>query len=298
MAASASGHFPPTITYNVTTNNGVDLFYRAAGSPHNPTILLLHGFPSSSNQFRNLIPILAASYYVLAPDLPGYGFTTVPNGYKHTFANLATTTLGFLDALNIKEFAVYIFDYGAPTGFRIALERPHAVKAIISQNGNAYNEGFGHPFWDPIMKLWDTGAEEDRQTLKDVALTLEFTKGQYTIGTPADRLDKIDPTTWTADYYENEMTPEDKDVQVDLFYDYRTNVDLYPKFQEYFRKSQVPTLAVWGKNDIIFIPPGAEAFKRDLKDVEVKLLDGGHFLLETHLEEVAASILKFLKGKF
>ncbi|KAI3327934.1 alpha/beta-hydrolase [Xylariaceae sp. AK1471] len=281
------------LTVNKVTADGINIFYREAGAKDAPVILLLHGFPSSSFMFRNLIPLLAKSYRVIAPDLPGYGFTEVPaqRQYEYTFANLAETIGSFLDALEIKRFAVYIFDYGAPTGLRLALNRPESVSAIISQNGNAYEEGFGKDFWAPIMKYWASGSLEDREALLP-ALTFGTTKSQYVDGSPHPG--KVEPETYHLDQALMDQ-PGNKDIQLDLFYDYRTNVGLYPKFQKYFRDSNVPVLAVWGKNDVIFIPPGAEAFKRDVKDLELHFLDAGHFALETNEVEVARLIESFLK---
>lgn len=282
-----------------TLPNGIRVFYREGGSPTNPTVLLLHGFPSSSNQFRNLIPILAKKYHVVAPDLPGFGFTEIPSelNFKYTFANIAATIGAFLDAHKIQKFAVYVFDYGAPTGFRLALERPSAVTAIFSQNGNAYEEGLS-AFWDPLRLLWKSapGSEEDKKLRPMIAgaiLTLEATKGQYLDGEPeAEKID--DPATYHLDYALMSR-PGNADIQLDLFRDYGTNVTLYPQFQEYLRKSQVPVMAVWGKNDTIFPPPGAEAFKRDVKNAKVVLLDGGHFLVESHTEEIGKYMLEFFQ---
>lgn len=277
----------------VQVDDGVNIFYRSAGLETAPVLLLLHGFPASSLMFRNLIPLLAISYRVIVPDLPGFGFTEVPEGrnYNYTFANLATTIEAFLDALNINRFAVYIFDYGAPVGLRLALSRPSAVSAIISQNGNAYEEGLGQDFWAPIEKYWESGSTEDREALRQI-LVLNETTAQYTTGAPHP--DRLPPETWHLDQALMER-PGNKDIQLDLFYDYRTNVALYPEFQEYFRSSDVPILAVWGKNDIIFVPAGAEAYKRDVKKFELKWLDTGHFALETNEKIVAAYIDSFLK---
>ncbi|OAL33939.1 hypothetical protein AYO20_06774 [Fonsecaea nubica] len=284
-----------------TLPNGIKVFYREAGSPSKPTILLLHGFPSSSNQYRKLIPILADKYHVIAPDLPGFGFTEIPAflNFEYTFANLATTIGAFLDVLNIQKFAVYVFDYGAPTGFRLALERPEAITAIISQNGNAYEEGLSS-FWDPLRKLWasDAGSDEEKQLREMISgaiLSFEATKDQYLNGEPeAEKID--DPATYHLDYALM-CRPGNKEIQLDLFRDYGTNVALYPKFQAYMRQSNVPVLAVWGKNDIIFPPSGAEAFKRDVKSLKLVLLDGGHFLVESHTEEIGKLMLDFLAGE-
>lgn len=290
MASALSFH-------NVTLDDTTNVHYLEAGSKEKPTVLLLHGFPSSSTQFRDLAPLLAQNYHVVAPDLPAYGLTTVPSDYVYTFDNLAATVLAFLTLLQIKTFSVYIFDYGAPVGLRLALKNPDSVKAIISQNGNAYNEGFGHPFWDPIMELWNTSnSAASRDWLKENYLTLAATKMQYTAGFPESDLHLVNPSQWTLDYLQNEAGAVNQDHQVDLFYDYRTNVPLYPTIQEYFRKTQVPLLAIWGKGDPIFVPPGAEAFKRDLPNAVVKFVDAGHFALETKRWEIAEEIHCFLKN--
>lgn len=291
----------PIVTTSFTTiPNGIRVFARTAGPKNGANVLLLHGFPFSSNQFRNMIPILAAAgYRVTAPDLPGFGFTEIPTDldFKYTFANIAATISAFLDVADIKEFAVYTFDYGAPTGLRLMLERPDAVKAIISQNGNAYVEGL-LPFWDPLKQLWASkpGSEQEktlRQLIGEAVLNFAATKSQYTVGETHPEL--IDPASWTLDAALLER-PGNKDIQLDLFRDYATNVDLYPAFQEHFRKSQIPVLAVWGKNDIIFGYAAAEAFKRDVKNAEVELWDAGHFMSETQTVKLAERMIKFLGG--
>ena len=287
----------PLPTYdNVSLTAGEIISYIEAGSSTHPTLLLLHGFPSSTSQFRNLIPLLSATYHVIAPDLPGFGLTTVPSNYTFTFDNLATTIGAFLNALGISSYAVYMFDYGAPVALRLALKDPKSIKAIITQNGNAYEEGFGHPFWDPIEALWANNSSENREALRQGILNLGTTKYQYTAGVPETDLPLIDPVTYNYDYLKNLQTPEQQEIQLALFYDYRTNPQLYPTFHTYFRESQVPLLAVWGKGDPAFVPPGAEAFKRDLPKAKVVLLDGGHFLLETKVREVADEVKEFLKG--
>lgn len=278
--------------------NGIRIFSRMAGPVDGPNILLLHGYPSSSHQFRNLIPLLAThGYRVIAPDLPGFGFTEVPSklNYGYTFAHMATAVASFLDVLGVRELiAIYVFDYGAPTGFRLALDRPDLIKAIVSQNGNAYEEGL-LPFWDPLRKLWAAapGSVEERDLrlgIADFILTPEATKDQYIGGEP--HAESIDPLSWTLDYALLRR-PGQREVQLDLFKDYVTNVELYPRFQQYLRTSQVPLLAVWGKNDVIF--GHAEAFKKDLPNAEIELWDGGHFLVESHTQEIGERILKFLK---
>jgi len=282
---------------DVAVPNGATVHYIEAGDSSKPTLVLLHGFPTTSAQYRELIPLLSDKYHIYAPDLPGFGLTKVPQGYKHSFANMATTIGQWLDALKIQSFAAYIFDYGAPTLFRLALERPKAIKAIISQNGNAYDEGLGADFWAPLQGWWASKDGENKDTRNMVAgavLNPGHFKDEYTIGVPSANLSKVDPARWNADYLFNASTLEQKDVQLDLFFSYGTNVELYPQFQQYLRDNQPPVLAVWGKGDICFIPPGAEAFKKDVKNAEVHLLDGGHFLLETHVVEVAEKIKPFL----
>jgi pimeloyl-ACP methyl ester carboxylesterase len=268
------------------------VFYREAGPKDAPVVLLLHGYPASSHQYRNLIPLLATKYRVIAPDLPGFGFTSVPDSYQHTFNNLTLTTMEFVDTLSISKFSVYVFDYGAPTAFTLALKRPSAIQAIISQNGNAYEEGLGD-FWTPVRTYWASqkGDQASRAAFAAVALTYDATKGQYEEGTPRNKI--IAPETYNLDHALLQRPGNDQ-VQLDLFWDYQNNVKNYPRFHEYFRKSQVPLLAVWGKNDLIFIPPGAEAFKRDLPNAEVHLLDAGHFAVETETEQIGELILRFL----
>jgi pimeloyl-ACP methyl ester carboxylesterase len=281
-----------------TLPNGIKVFHRGAGPSIGPVILLLHGFPTSSSQYRNLMPLLAAKgYRVIAPDLPGFGFTEIPSSlnFRYTFANLAKTVSSFLDVLKITKFAVYIFDYGAPTGLRIALQRPEAVTAIISQNGNAYDEGL-EGFWDPIKMLWATEEDSDkekaqRKAIGDFILTYEATKGQYVNGEPHP--ETIDPLNWELDWALMQR-PGNFEIQLDLFKSYGTNVGLYPQFQEYFRTSKVPILAIWGKNDVIFPPPGAEAYKRDSPNAKVELWDAGHFLIESHTQQMAKAMLDFL----
>lgn len=288
------------VSTNYTTlPNGIKVFHRIAGPSNGPVLLLLHGFPTSSAQFRNIIPLLAAKgYRIVAPDLPGFGFTEIPSSlnFKYTFENLALTTSSLLDALDIKKFAVYVFDYGAPTGLRVALERPQAITAIISQNGNAYEEGLLE-FWDPVRTYWatDPGSEKDkemRSTIADFILTYDATKGQYINGEPHP--ETVDPANWELDWALMQR-PGNFDIQLDLFRSYGTNVPLYPKFQEFFRTSKVPILAVWGKNDTIFPPPGAEAYKRDSPDARVELWDAGHFLVESHTEQMAKVMVEFLE---
>ena len=294
QASGGAAAFPYSIR-NLTTD-GLDLFYREGGASDAPVILLLHGFPSSSHQFRNLIPILATRYRVLAPDMPGFGFTVVPEqrAYVYTFDNLAITIESFLDALHVESFALYLFDFGAPTGMRIALKRPGNITALVAQNGNLYTEGFGAQFWAPIMKYWRSGSQADREALVPLAFTFEATESQYTTG--SKRPCTIAPESYSLDWFLLSNTT-DQQYQLDLFYDYRINVQKYPEFQNFLRQYKPPLLAAWGKNDIIFPPPGAEALKRDIPDAEIHLLDAGHFALETNLIDIAQLMLDFLKRK-
>jgi pimeloyl-ACP methyl ester carboxylesterase len=271
--------------------DGVGVFYRAAGDPDAPVILLLHGFPASSFMYRELIPRLASDYRVIAPDLPGFGFTEVPAEQKYTYSfdALARTIEAFTEALSLKRYAIYVFDYGAPTGFRLALAHPDRVTAIVSQNGNAYEEGLSSG-WNPIQKYWKEPTAQNRAALRDF-LTPEATKWQYTHGTSDP--ESVPPESYTLDSALLKR-PGNEEIQLDLFLDYASNVALYPKFHEYFRKSKPPLLAIWGKNDPFFLPPGAEAFRKDLPNAKIQLLDTGHFALETHVVEIAAAIKDFL----
>ena len=281
----------PVTSIHKVEADGVRVFYRAAGDPNSPVVLLLHGFPTSSFMFRELIPRLASDHHVIAPDLPGFGFTEVPaeREYVYSFDRLAATLNAFTQALKIKRFVLYVFDYGAPTGFRLAMAHPDRVTAIVSQNGNAYEEGLGDA-WGPIRKYWAEPTAEDREVIRKNILTLEGTRWQYTHGVSDP--DIVPPESYTLDTALFER-PGNKDIQLDLFLDYANNVKLYPKFQEYFRKSKPPLLAIWGKNDPFFIPPGAEAFRKDLPNAKVQFLDTGHFALETHVAEIAEAINEF-----
>src|SRR5262249_17979018 len=273
---------------------GVRVFYRAAGDTTAPVILLLHGFPASSFMFRELIPRLADHYRVIAPDLPGFGFTEVPaeRKYAYSFDGLAVTIEAFTRALKIDRFALYVFDYCEPTGFRLAMAHPERVTAIVSQNGNAYEEGLGDA-WGPIRKYWSEPTAENREVLRKNILTLEGTRWQYTHGVANP--DGVAPESYTLDWALLER-PGNKDIQLDLFLDYASNVKLYPKFQEYFRKSKPPLLAIWGKNDPFFIPAGAEAFRKDISGAKIDFLDTGHFALETHASEIASVMKDFLEA--
>ena len=272
--------------------DGVRVFYRAAGDPDAPVILLLHGFPASSFMFRELIPRLAGDYRVIAPDLPGFGFTDIPpeRKYVYTFDRLAATLDAFIQVLKIRRFALYVFDYGAPTGFRLAMAHPERVTAIVSQNGNAYEEGLGDA-WGLIRKYWAEPTSENREVLRKNILTLEGTRWQYTHGVVDP--DNVAPESYTLDAALLGR-PGNKDIQLDLFLDYALNVKLCPAFQDYFRKALPPLLAIWGKNDPFFIPAGAEAFRKDIPKARVEFLDTGHFAIETHISEITAAMKEFL----
>ncbi len=271
--------------------DGHQVFYREAGDPKAPTLLLLHGFPTSSHMFRHLIPLLADRYHVVAPDLLGFGFSDSPlrTHFKYTFENLAKIIESFTQMLHLKQYALYIFDYGAPIGLRLALKHPQRVTAIISQNGNAYEEGLSEG-WNPIQKYWKEQTNTNRAALRDF-LKPEGVKQQYQYGTSDETL--LEPETYTLDSALLRR-PENEEIQLDLFLDYASNVALYPKFQEYFRKKRPPLLAVWGKNDPFFLPKGAEAYKRDIPNAQVIFYDTGHFALETHVHEIATHIRDFL----
>lgn len=277
-------------SFRTVAADGVNIFYREAGAPDAPVMLLLHGFPSSSHMYRDLIPLLATKYRVIAPDLPGFGFTTVPTerNYSYTFDNLAATMEAFVQALDLKKYALYVFDYGAPVGLRLAAAHPERVTALVSQNGNAYLEGLGDP-WTGIKQYW-AAPDEHRETMR-ASLSLEGTKWQYTHGVANP--DAVAPEAYYLDALLMQR-PGNADIQLALFLDYRNNLPKYPLFQQFFRDTQLPTLVIWGKNDPFFIPPGAEAYRRDNPNAVVKLLDTGHFALETHVQEIAAEIHKLL----
>jgi pimeloyl-ACP methyl ester carboxylesterase len=279
--------------FNTVNVDGVRIFYREAGPKNGPTVLLLHGFPTSSHMYRGLIPLLADKYHVIAPDLPGFGFSDLPSRetYRYTFDNLARTMDAFTQALHLHKYAIQVFDYGAPVGFRLAAAHPERVTAIVTQNGNAYEEGLSAA-WNPIQKYWENPTGQNRAALREL-LTLDGTKFQYLHGAPAE---KVAPEAYQLDFALLSRPGVDE-IQLDLFLDYANNVKLYPSFHEYFRKAHPPLLAVWGKNDPFFLPPGAEAFKRDIPDAEVHLYDTGHFALETHVNEIGAEIRRFLDEK-
>ena len=281
----------PTTTYRTASVDGLKVFYREAGNPEAPSVLLLHGFPTSSHMYRELIPALADRYHVVAPDLPGFGFTEAPDRktFKYTFDHLAEVIERFTEFLGLSRYALYVFDYGAPVGFRLALRHPERIAALISQNGNAYEEGLSDG-WNPIQAYWKHPSSENRAALR-AFLTPETTQWQYTHG--AADPERLSPDAWTLDSALLARSGNDE-IQLDLFGDYKSNVALYPKFQEYFRTWRPPLLAVWGKNDPFFLPAGAEAFKRDNPQAEIHLLDAGHFALESRGSEIAAIIRDFL----
>ena len=290
-AAPAESIQPPTVHYHTIRIDDVDIFYREAGAESAPVLLLLHGFPTSSSMFRNLIPRLATSFRVIAPDYPGYGFSGMPErkNFAYTFENMTNIVEQLTERLELSKYSMYVMDYGAPIGYRLALRHPERVAGFIVQNGNAYEEGLLE-FWDPIKKYWNEASSENRAALSFLA-TPDATKWQYQNG--VKDLTLLDPTTWTLDQLGMDR-PGNADIQLDMLYDYRTNVPFYPEFQEFFRNYQPPMLIVWGKNDYIFPPEGAAPYKRDLPKVETHLIDTGHFALETHGEEIASRIEKFL----
>ena len=308
---------PTGVSYRTVAVDGVDIFYREAGSPENPTILLLHGFPTSSHMFRNLMPALADRYHLVAPDYPGYGFSSMPSvdEFDYSFDNIARIIEKFADKIALDQYSLYLMDYGAPIGFRMAASRPQRVQSLIVQNGNAYYEGIDNDFWEPIRAYWkdrdaiNQGLDNDwwknvkaaynqPDMSNDEALrflvTLGATKWQYTNG--VKNIESISPDNWG--HVQPLLDREgNEDIQLQMFYSYGTNPPLYPAWQKYLRKHQPPTLIVWGKNDEIFPATGAEPYKRDLDDLEYHLIDTGHFALESHGEEIAELMRDFLNRK-
>ncbi len=283
---------PPVIHYRTATVDGVKVFYREAGPADGPMVLLLHGFPTSSHMFRNLIPLLADKYHVVAPDYPGYGQSDTPDHtqFAYTFAHQADVVDKLMTQLGAKRYAMYVMDYGAPIGYRLALKHPERVSGLIVQNGNAYDEGLQSPFWDPIKVYWRDRSQKNRDALNSL-VTLDITKFQYTDG--MGDVARISPDNWVHDQALLDR-PGNRDVQLDMLGDYGSNVPLYPQFQEFFRKRQPPMLIVWGKNDTIFPEAGAHPYLRDLPKAEIHILDSGHFALEDRLDVMAPLIHDFL----
>ncbi|QPD06038.1 MAG: Alpha/beta hydrolase [Candidatus Nitrospira kreftii] len=282
---------PARLTHNTVKVDGVDVFYREAGPKDAPVLLLLHGFPTSSHMYRNLIPQLADKYRVIAPDYPGFGQSGMPDRSKfaYTFDNYAQVVDKLIHQLGVNRYALYVMDYGAPVGFRLAAKNPERVLALIVQNGNAYDEGL-EKFWDPIKAYWSTGGSTEREAIRWLT-SLAATKWQYTNGVKNASL--VSPDTWTMDQALLDRAGN-AEIQLDLFYDYRTNIPLYPQWQAYFREYKPATLVVWGKNDAIFVAAGAAPYKHDIPNAEIHLLNTGHFALETHGHEIAKLIREFL----
>jgi pimeloyl-ACP methyl ester carboxylesterase len=284
----------PAVSYRYAQVDDVKVFYREAGDPSSPTVLLLHGFPTSSFMYRNLIPMLADRYHVIAPDLPGFGLTEAPERgrYAYTFDNLARTMGRFTEVLRLDRYAMQVFDYGAPVGWRLAVAHPERITAIVTQNGNAYEEGLAEA-WSPIQKYWTDPSSKNRDALREF-VSPKLIKWQYTHGVPDES--QVSPDTYTMDSALI-ARPGNVEIQLDLFGDYANNVRQYPQYQAYFRKHRPPVLAVWGRNDPFFLPAGAEAWKRDVPDAEVRFFDTGHFALETHVREIGPVIREFLDRK-
>lgn len=290
-AANVAAPTAEQVRYRTAKVDGVDVFYREAGPKNAPVLLLLHGFPTSSQMFRELIPRLADKYRVIAPDYPGFGFSGAPDSrtFAYTFENYAGIVDKLTRQLGVSRYALYVMDYGAPVGFRLAVKNPERVTALIVQNGNAYDEGLGK-FWDPVKAYWRTHGTKEREALRFLT-TFKATYWQYTNGVKDTSF--VSPDAWTVDQALLDR-PGNSEIQLDLFYDYRTNVPLYPQWQAYFRRRQPPMLVVWGQNDEIFPVAGAVPYKRDLPKVEVHLLDTGHFALETHGQQIAGLVREFL----
>jgi pimeloyl-ACP methyl ester carboxylesterase len=281
------------ITYRTADVDGLSVFYREAGAPDAPTLLLLHGFPTASHMFRELIPLLADRFHLVAPDLPAFGRSDMParGDFDYTFHNIASVIDRLTEVLGLDRFAIYVFDYGAPVGFRIAVAHPERITAIISQNGNAYEEGLSDG-WNPVRAYWKEPTQANREAVATMVAP-QTTVWQYTHGVP-DTM-RVSPDGYGLDNYYL-ARPGADDIQLDLLLDYASNVELYPTFQEYFRTSRPPLLAIWGRNDPFFLPAGAEAFKRDIPAADVRFVPTGHFALETHVTVIAAAIRDFLGG--
>jgi pimeloyl-ACP methyl ester carboxylesterase len=282
------------IRYRSVEVDGIKVFYREALKAGAPKLLLLHGFPTSGHMFRDLMPLLADKFHLVAPDLPGFGLTDMPprERFRYTFDNIARVIERFTEIIGFDSFALYVFDYGAPTGFRMAVRHPERITAIVSQNGNAYEEGLSDG-WTPLRAYWEDASEANRKALR-AFLTPEMTSWQYTHGVPDPS--SVSPDGQNLDNYYL-ARPGADEIQLDLFGDYKSNIALYPTVQSYFRAQKPPFLAVWGKNDPFFLPPGAEAFKRDIPEAQVHFFDTGHFALETHCVEIAKIISDFIDGR-
>ncbi|TWU00276.1 Haloalkane dehalogenase [Botrimarina colliarenosi] len=295
VAAAPAFAAEPSIRYRTVEIDGLDIFYREAGPKDAPTVLLLHGFPTSSHMFRDLIPRLAEKYHVVAPDYPGYGYSSAPSvdAFDYTFDNLAQVVTKFIERVGIERYSLYLMDYGAPIGYRIAAAAPERVDSLIVQNGNAYEEGLDNAFWEPVKKYWADRTDANGDALRGV-LTIDATKWQYTHG--VRNVESISPDTW--DHVQPLLDrPGNQEIQLAMFYSYGSNPPLYPAWQEYLRKHQPPTLIVWGKNDAIFPDAGAYPYKRDLKDLEFHLFDTGHFALEEDGAEIGRLMRDFLDRK-
>lgn len=279
------------VKYKTAQVNDLDIFYREAGDPSASALLLLHGFPTSSHMFRDLIPLLSEKFHIIAPDLPGFGLSSAPDHtqFRYTFDNLAKTMNQFTEKIGLKKYAMYVFDYGAPVGYRLAVAHPEKITAIISQNGNAYLQGLSNG-WNPIQNYWETPTLENRNSLNGF-LKLESTKFQYLHGVPDESL--VSPDSYMYDQLLLDRAGNNE-IQLDLMGDYKNNVAMYPEFQEYFRTYKPALLAVWGKNDPFFLPIGAESYRKDLPNATIKFYDTGHFALETHAVAISADIIGFL----
>lgn len=299
-AGAATSHEPVAdqritdVRFRSIEIQGIDIAYREAGDPANPAIVLLHGFPTSSHMYRELIPQLADSYYLIAPDYPGFGASAMPalGDFDYSFANFAAVVEELLQKKSVDKYAMYLMDYGAPVGFRLFARNPGRITGFIIQNGNAYDEGL-EKFWDPIKAYWAEPSIENREKLRNALLTIEATKWQWTHGIPEDKLELVSPDNWHHDQYLLER-PGNKDIQLAMFLSYGSNVTEYPNWQALFREHQPPALIVWGKGDYIFPASGAHPYERDLASVEKHILDAGHFALETHLDFISERIDAFM----
>ncbi|MEM1184405.1 MAG: alpha/beta hydrolase [Planctomycetota bacterium] len=296
MPESRAAAAPSTVLHKTVNVDGLKIFYREAGERSNPTILLLHGFPTSSHMFRDLIPLLADDFHVVAPDFPGYGESSAPahTEWDYTFDNLAEVIEGFTDKVRLTRYSIYLMDYGAPVGYRLATARPSRVQALIVQNGNAYDEGLDNAFWEPIKRYWADPSVDNRDALR-FALELDVTKWQFTHG--VRNVEAISPDNWNHVQPKLDR-PGNKEIQLDLFLDYGSNPPLYPEWQQYFRDRQPPTLIVWGKNDQIFPADGAYPYLLDLTDIDFHLFDTGHFALDEDSEPIADAIKRFVLPRF